>query len=84
MDTFIFAASRRGWRSAHDQGSHDYAFEMACSNIRYGPRVTQEVGMVKSIDVYGSLFVLPSFDKDLVNMNIKKVAVFTDKNVSYH
>merc|ERR1712008_246160 len=26
-------------------GPKDYAFEMACSNIRYGPGVTQEVGL---------------------------------------
>ena len=36
---------------------------MACSNIRYGFGVTQEVGM------------------DLVNMQAKKVGVFTDKNL---
>ena len=36
---------------------------MACSNIRYGPGVTQEVGM------------------DLANMKVKKVGVFTDKNL---
>lgn len=43
--------------------STDYAFEMACSNIRYGPGVTAEVG------------------QDLANMKVKKVGVFTDKNL---
>merc|ERR1712115_471268 len=39
-------------------GPKDYAFEMACSNIRYGPGVTQEVGMdmaglgAKNVGVY--------------------------------
>lgn len=42
----------------------EYAFEMAISNIRYGPGVTQEVGM------------------DVQNLGIKKLGVFTDKNVS--
>ena len=38
-------------------------FKMACSNIRYGPGVTQEIGM------------------DLANMRVKKVGVYTDKNL---
>merc|ERR1712200_187687 len=39
-------------------GPKDYAFEMACSNIRYGPGVTQEVGLdmaslgAKNVGVY--------------------------------
>ena len=37
---------------------------MACSNIRYGPGVSQEVGM------------------DLANMCVKKVGVYTDKNLA--
>ena len=32
-------------QSAAAQPSTDYDFEMACSNIRYGPGATQEVGM---------------------------------------
>lgn len=31
--------------TADPQTQADYAFEMACSNIRFGPGVTQEVGM---------------------------------------
>ena len=42
----------------------EYAFEIATSNIRYGPGVTREVGM------------------DIQNLGIKKLVVFTDKNVS--
>jgi len=30
--------------ATHDPNDTDYAFEMACSNIRYGPGVTSEVG----------------------------------------
>ena len=33
-------------RYAKETPETEYAFEMACSNIRYGPGVTQEVGMV--------------------------------------
>lgn len=52
------AASRSG--AAPEK---EYAFEMATSNIRYGPGVTREVGM------------------DVQNLRIKKLCVFTDKNV---
>ena len=40
-------------RYAKETPQTDYAFEMACSNIRYGPGVTREVGMVseQSADV---------------------------------
>lgn len=31
--------------SSDEGGNKEYAFEMACSNIRYGEGVTREVGM---------------------------------------
>ncbi|KAK0641266.1 sulfite reductase [NADPH] flavoprotein component-like protein [Cercophora newfieldiana] len=38
--------SRRGYAAASDAGQlKEYAFEMAASSIRFGPGVTQEVGM---------------------------------------
>lgn len=44
------ATALQGIRDTHhdqhgDLPETDYAFEMACSNIRYGPGVTREVGM---------------------------------------
>ena len=36
-------------RYAKETPETEYAFEMACSNIRYGPGVTQEVGMVSQV-----------------------------------
>lgn len=53
--------------------SKDYAFEMACSNIRYGPGVTAEVGMdlanmkAKNVGVYT--------DKKLVDMAPVKATI---------
>ena len=44
--------------------THDTAFEMATSSIRFGPGVTREIGM------------------DLVDMNVKRVMVLTDSNLS--
>jgi hydroxyacid-oxoacid transhydrogenase len=44
--------------------THDTAFEMATSSIRFGPGVTREIGM------------------DLADMNLKRVMVLTDPNLS--
>jgi hydroxyacid-oxoacid transhydrogenase len=44
--------------------THDTAFEMATSSIRFGPGVTREIGM------------------DLADMNVKRVMVLTDPNLS--
>lgn len=35
----------RSTSGQHGSEEKEYAFEMACSNIRYGEGVTQEVGM---------------------------------------
>jgi len=50
----------------HERDSTDYAFEMACSNIRYGPGVTQEVGM--DMDSLGAKKVGVFTDTNLVNL----------------
>jgi hydroxyacid-oxoacid transhydrogenase len=44
--------------------THDTAFEMATSSIRFGPGVTREIGM------------------DLADMDVKRVMVLTDPNLS--
>ena len=44
--------------------THDTAFEMATSSIRFGPGVTREIGM------------------DLADMDLKRVMVLTDPNLS--
>jgi len=61
--------------------STDYAFEMACSNIRYGPGVTQEVGMdmtslgVKKLGVYtdSNLVNLPPVQQVLESLTRNKI-----------
>jgi len=53
--------------------TYDYAFEMACSNIRYGPGVTKEVGMdlvnlkAKHVGVYT--------DKNLIKLGPMKATL---------
>ncbi|XP_074656202.1 hydroxyacid-oxoacid transhydrogenase, mitochondrial-like [Tubulanus polymorphus] len=51
----------------------DYAFEMACSNIRYGENVTQEVGM--DFNNLGAKKVCVFTDKNLVNLPPVKTAL---------
>jgi len=62
-------------------GPKDYAFEMACSNIRYGPGVTQEVGLdmaslgAKNVGVYtdSTLVNLPPVQQALDSLTKHKV-----------
>ncbi|XP_064480317.1 hydroxyacid-oxoacid transhydrogenase, mitochondrial-like [Ornithodoros turicata] len=59
--------SRDTHHSHHEsQPSTDYAFEMACSNIRYGPGVTKEVGM--DMKNFGATNVCLMVDPNLVNL----------------
>jgi len=57
----------------HEKPLPDYAFEMACSNIRYGPGVTQEVGMdlanmkVKKVGVFT--------DQNLIKLPVMKTVL---------
>ncbi|KAF2345961.1 Alcohol dehydrogenase iron-type [Trinorchestia longiramus] len=44
----------------------DYAFEMACSNIRYGPGVTAELGM--DVEALGAKKVLVMTDKTVAKL----------------
>lgn len=65
------ATSLQGFRDTHhghhsSQPSTDYAFEMACSNIRYGPGVTKEVGM--DMQNLGSSNVCVMVDPNLVGL----------------
>ncbi|XP_066513224.1 hydroxyacid-oxoacid transhydrogenase, mitochondrial-like isoform X2 [Hoplias malabaricus] len=63
--------------AGHDCGRKtDYAFEMACSNIRYGEGVTREIGMV--------LWFPPTLQKhtlDLKNLGARYVCLMTDRNL---
>lgn len=61
----------QGVRDSHhhhqvDLPKSDYAFEMACSNIRYGPGVTREVGM--DMNNLGAKNVCLMTDPNLVNL----------------
>ncbi|KAK3596175.1 hypothetical protein CHS0354_010711 [Potamilus streckersoni] len=51
----------------------EYAFEMACSNIRYGPGVTKEVGM--DLQNLGAKKVCLMTDKNLRKLTPVKVAI---------
>lgn len=64
-------SSVQGIRDSHhdhqvDLPKSDYAFEMACSNIRYGPGVTREVGM--DMNNLGAKNVCLMTDPNLVNL----------------
>jgi len=67
----------------HEKPMPEYAFEMACSNIRYGPGVTQEVGMdlanmrSKKVGVFT--------DKNLMKLPVMKTVLdsLTKAEVNY-
>ncbi|KAG7173301.1 hydroxyacid-oxoacid transhydrogenase, mitochondrial-like isoform X1 [Homarus americanus] len=63
-------AHSAGWthatHSTQATETTDYAFEMACSTVRYGPGVTKEVG--QDIQALGAKKVLVMTDKTLVGM----------------
>uniref|UniRef100_A0A023GNG8 Probable hydroxyacid-oxoacid transhydrogenase, mitochondrial n=1 Tax=Amblyomma triste TaxID=251400 RepID=A0A023GNG8_AMBTT len=64
-------AAVQGVRDSHqthqaELPKSDYAFEMACSNIRYGPGVTREVGM--DMQNLGAKNVCLMTDPNLVNL----------------
>ncbi|XP_037088021.1 hydroxyacid-oxoacid transhydrogenase, mitochondrial-like [Pollicipes pollicipes] len=60
-------------RAAAPAPSTDYAFEMACSNIRYGPGVTQEVGM--DLNNMGAKKVCVMTDANLVQLSPVKATL---------
>lgn len=53
--------------------STDYAFEMACSTVRYGPGVTKEIGM--DVKIMGAKNVLVMTDKTLAQLSPVKAVV---------
>lgn len=72
-----------GWsqmpHSTKASKSTDYAFEMACSTVRYGPGVTKEVGM--DLQAMGAQKVLVMTDKTLAKMSpVKLVAESLSKH----
>lgn len=61
-------AHSAGWspHSTTATKTTDYAFEMACSTVRYGPRVTQEIG--QDVGILGAKKILVMTDKTLAPM----------------
>nr|XP_045608738.1 hydroxyacid-oxoacid transhydrogenase, mitochondrial-like isoform X2 [Procambarus clarkii] len=53
--------------STQSRKTTDYAFEMACSTVRYGPGVTKEVG--QDLQTMGAKKVLVMTDKTLATMS---------------
>lgn len=69
----LFKAKNNFSSSRSDAPEKEYAFEMAASNIRYGPGVTKEVGMdFKNLKIdHVALFT----DKNLINLDPVKRAI---------
>ncbi|XP_018021541.1 probable hydroxyacid-oxoacid transhydrogenase, mitochondrial isoform X2 [Hyalella azteca] len=61
----------------------EYAFEMACSNIRYGPGVTAELGM--DVESLGAKNVLVMTDKNIANLPpmTKVVDSLTSRKINF-
>ncbi|XP_060067398.1 hydroxyacid-oxoacid transhydrogenase, mitochondrial-like isoform X1 [Ylistrum balloti] len=82
-ESSIVTLNNKFGTTADPQTQNEYAFEMACSNIRYGPGVTKEVGM--DCKNMGAKLVCVMTDKYLSPLSPVQVALesLERQNVPY-